>query len=57
MGTTTPLIFEPDYVKELVPLLLKTLSDSTARTYRIIWDARIQLLLQHLILAGGGSLE
>jgi hypothetical protein len=48
MGTTTP--FGPDFVKELIPWLLKTFGEATAHAYRIIWNAFITLLLQHLIL-------
>lgn len=48
MGTTTP--FGPDFVKELIPWLLKTFGEATAHAYRIIWDAFITLLWQHWII-------
>ena len=49
MGTTTPF-FGPDFVKQLIPWLTAQFGEATAHANRIIWNAFITLLLQHLIL-------
>lgn len=45
MPTTTP--FGIDYVKDLIPWMFKTIEDSKAKAFCMIWDATIPYLLQN----------
>ena len=52
MGTATPT-FGTDFVKEMIPWILKTFEDSKAKEFRMIWDAAMPYLLQHWITVLG----
>ena len=47
-STSTPP-FGPDFVKELISLMMQKIEESTKQTYHMMWDVMMNYLAQHWV--------